>query len=279
MQMIKAILEFRGHRSPAGKQRCYARRAVFERLKELFLQAQTLVGEKIWRGQVLHYISELVTELETSTSSHLYQNASFWKGALLLLLKHLGAPTEEVKKLRQRYYLASGRISQTTVRRPDFKDLSHYYAKCKPFHSVDFAVDPAAPCLLRPDRPRFRATRTKTEAEEGDVPPKSLRSWMRYYIVREDNSAHPFRTAKYATVRHCVLEAFNHTGFAPESFLCLCENEAVSLDAEIGSLPWPTHSQSPRLLYVYLRNTAKPTAKSCCEAAASTGPDRPALTK
>ncbi|CAE7874980.1 unnamed protein product, partial [Symbiodinium sp. KB8] len=241
--------------------------------------AQTLVGEKIWRGQVLHYISELVTELETSTSSHLYQNASFWKGALLLLLKHLGAPTEEVKKLRQRYYLASGRISQTTVRRPDFKDLSHYYAKCKPFHSVDFAVDPAAPCLLRPDRPRFRATRTKTEAEEGDMPPKSLRSWMRYYIVREDNSAHPFRTAKYATVRHCVLEAFNHTGFAPESFLCLCENEAVSLDAEIGSLPWPTHSQSPRLLYVYLRNTAKPTAKSCCEAAASTGPDRPALTK
>ena len=26
--------------------------------------------------KVLHYISELVTELETSTSSHLYQNAS-----------------------------------------------------------------------------------------------------------------------------------------------------------------------------------------------------------
>eukprot|EP00439_Symbiodinium_sp_Y106_P028950 s4269_g3.t1 len=239
IQMIKKILEFRGHRSPAGKQRCYARRAVFERLEELFLQAQKLVGEKIWRGQVLHYISELATELETSTRSHLYQNASFWKGALLLLLKHLGAPKEEVQKLRQRYYLTAGRVSQTTALRLSTalawgsrKDLSHYYAKCKPFHSMDFEVAPSPPCLLRPDRPRMKVTRTKTETEDGDAPPKSLRSWMRYSIVREDNSAHPFRTAKYATVRHCVLEACKDTGFEPESFLCLCENEAVSLDAE-----------------------------------------------
>ncbi|CAE7234618.1 unnamed protein product [Symbiodinium sp. CCMP2592] len=279
IQMIKKILDFRGHRAPAG-QRCYARRAVFELLEELFLQAQKLVGDKIWRGQVLHYISDLVTELETSSKSCLYQNASFWKGALLLLLKHLGAPKEEVQQLRQKYYLTAGRIKQTTVRRPDFKDLSQYYAECKPFDSVDFDVDPAAPCLLRPDRPRMKVTRAKAETEDGDAPPKSLRSWMRYYVVREDNSAHLFRTAKYATVRHCLLEACKDTGFEPESFLCLCENEAVSLDAEIGSLPWPTHSQSPRLLYVYLRNTAKPTAARCCEAAVqSTGPDRPALAK
>ncbi|CAE7343564.1 unnamed protein product [Symbiodinium natans] len=259
IEMIKKMVDFKGTRCPSG-QRNYARRDVYGMWHELFLQAQKLVGNKIWRGQALHYIVELMQELEGESSVKkmrtLYQNASFWKGALLLLLKHLGCPVSEVNELKRKYYLRQGRISQRTLRRPDFKDLSDYYAKCRARDPAGFEVDPATPQPPRfVHRPHSDERPEKAEKCSGAERPRAHP--MLFYIVRQDNSAYCFRQPGFMTVRQCIQEAFAESPYDPECFFCLHENEALHLDTEIGDISWQTKDREPRLLYVYLRNRAR----------------------
>ncbi|CAE7533239.1 unnamed protein product [Symbiodinium pilosum] len=263
--LIKKMLAFRGMRCPSG-QRYYARSDVLALFHKLFHKVKKLGGEKVWRGQAVRYVHDLFLELDRESrfgGKLLHQNASFWKGSLLLLLKHLGEPHDEVEKLQRQYYMKHGRRSQKTVCRPAFKDIGHYYAECQP-RTKDFEVDPETPSFTA----RHRRPRLPREAKENqktkDYPVLFV------YLVRPDNSTYPCRTGKSVTVRQCVQEAFEDAPYDPDCYFCLYENEAVPLDTEIGNIPWQG-DRKPRLLFAYLRNRARHMLEEARKAAACCG--------